>query len=187
MAGKSLKELRRDAESRLRDLNLTPRYTAEAFMEILAAHCGRPIVVHREVMPEELFGFVEPRLHDDHIFVNTRHSARIQQRTLYHEASHLLCGHISAPTHTAMAGEDIDISVITNLSPRFARRVLERRIFSTVQEQEAEVQAAIIRQRADGPQAERYFSRSEWLAMVQGGEKGGEHGRVGTDDGLAFP
>jgi len=176
MAGRSLKELRRDAERRLRDLNLTAQYTEETFLAILAAHRGRSIVVHRVVLPEELFGFVEPRLHDDHIFVNARHSARIQQRTIYHEASHLLCGHILAPTCAAAAGENAQLSVITNLSPRFARRVLERRIFSTVQEQEAEVQAAIIRQRADGPQAERYFSRSEWLAMVQGGEKGGEHG-----------
>jgi len=99
----------------------------------------------------------------------------------------LLCEHISAPTYTAMAGEDPGVPVIKNLSPSFVRRVLKRRIFSTVQEQEAEVQAAIIRQRADGPQAERYFSRSEWLTMVQGSEQGGEHGRVGTVDGLAVP
>lgn len=176
MVGRSLRGLRKEAERRLRDLDLTLRYTEEAFLEILGAHRGRPIVVHQVVLPEELFGFVEPRPHDDHIFVNMRHSARIQQRTIYHEAGHLLCGHIPPPAGGATAREDAHTSVITNLSPQFVRRVLERRSFSTIQEQEAEVQAAVIRQRADGPQAEHYFSRSEWLTLVQGTETSGEHG-----------
>jgi hypothetical protein len=72
----------------------------------------------------------------DHIFHAPGASALHQQNIILHEIGHMLAEH-------TMAGSDL-AALLTNLDPAVVQRVLARTRYSTPQEEEAEMIAALI-------------------------------------------
>lgn len=143
-ARRALEVLRRRCEARLATLRLPARFDAQTFCTILAAHRRQPIILHPIEMPEELHGWLAVGTDADHIFYNM-HSVPLQQeQTILHEASHILCGHQSALVSPGF----IQAATLHDLSPELIQRVLRRADYTRAEEQEAELQASVIRRRA---------------------------------------
>ncbi|MEU5087753.1 hypothetical protein [Streptomyces sp. NPDC021356] len=76
----------------------------------------------------------------DHIFFETHTTPLHQEHIILHEIAHLLFDHGS------QASLAVDLThLFTDLSPATVRRLLGRTSYTTVQEQEAEMLASLIR------------------------------------------
>jgi hypothetical protein len=74
----------------------------------------------------------------DHVFYAKGASAMHQQNIILHELGHVICDH-------RMDAGDSDLAALfTDLDPTMVRRVLARTRYSTPQEEEAEMMAALI-------------------------------------------
>ncbi|MFF9787729.1 hypothetical protein [Streptomyces nigrescens] len=90
---------------------------------------------------------------DDHIFFEPKTTKLHQEHIILHEISHLLFNHYSLRDRRIP-----DLTVLfSDLAPRTVRRLLARTSYTTVQEQEAEMLASLIRtaaaQRREAPSA----------------------------------
>ncbi|MGA3489749.1 hypothetical protein ACK8GG_17275 [Micromonosporaceae bacterium DT55] len=79
----------------------------------------------------------------DYLFYATSTTRLHREHILLHEVGHLLCGHIDDRSLAALP----DL-LLPNLSADLVRRVLGRSDYSAAQEQEAELVASMIAQRA---------------------------------------
>ncbi|MFE2753099.1 hypothetical protein ACFXGA_13995 [Actinosynnema sp. NPDC059335] len=88
----------------------------------------------------------------DHVFFTRGASALHQQNIVLHELGHMLCDH----------GTDALSPLLGDLDPAVVRRVLMRTRYSTLQEAEAELAAALILEeagRSTGLPVDRTFGR----------------------------
>ncbi len=159
--GPTLAELMDRAEERLGHLPPLPSpFTAESFAEILAEQRGREIVMR----PLSATG------HDlpcglwlafatyDLVCYADEASPLLREQIKLHELSHMVCGHQGDLDDAALR------AMVPGCSPRLIRRklaarsvsVMGRTSYSNAQEQEAEMLATFIAERAaEGPPADR--------------------------------
>jgi hypothetical protein len=170
---RSMKQLRRACEARLRELPFPHPFSVRALCELVAAQRGRPVRLKPVTGNHGVWGLWVATDSADLIFYEQATTWPHQEHIILHELSHLLCDHYPAPLsvaeHTRLLLPDLD--------PEMVRRVLGRTTYSAVEEQEAELLASLIWRRA----------RSDLRAPHPGADDGGSSGDPGDRSGGAQP
>lgn len=144
--------LRRRCQAVVDTLDLPRPFSADTFCAHLSRQRRRPINVHAfppAALGNSACGLWLATETDDHIFFETRTTPLHQEHIIMHEIAHLLFDHGSSPASPAAGLAD----VFTDLSPGTVRRLLGRTSYTTVQEQEAEMLASLIKTAADRPRS----------------------------------
>ncbi|GAA5042518.1 hypothetical protein GCM10023259_012350 [Thermocatellispora tengchongensis] len=138
------RRLRRRCEARLAALPLPAPFSAQALCELVAAERGRPIRLLPMERTVDVCGMWVLADDVDLIFYERATTSPHQQHIILHELSHLLCDHypsgVAEPDHWRLLLPDLD--------PRMVHRMLGRTAYTEVEEQEAELLASLIQQRA---------------------------------------
>lgn len=141
----SLRGLRADSVRKIRHLDIPTPFDVDKFCDAVEAQRGRPLIRlplplidHYEVpcgiwvgTPTADYIFAEAdttRSHHDHIVV--------------HEIAHMLCGHTSA------INAELAQLLMPTTNPTLIRRLMGRTGYANAQEQEAEMMATVIMERA---------------------------------------
>ena len=140
----------RDDCARVLDAVTLPRpFTLDRFCELIARRRGRALYLHplpiRDLGGDLPCGAWLGTDAADHVFFAASTSRLHQQHIVLHEIAHMLCGHASrgdVPTELLMP----------DLDPAMIRMALRRGGYSDRQEQEAEMVACLIAERAETAQ-----------------------------------
>lgn len=138
------KILQRRSQSILDQLDLPQPFSVEALCAHLSRKRRRPIHLHAlqpQVISKSVCGLWLATDTDDHIFYEQQTTKLHQEHIILHEIAHLLFDHYSLDTRST---EDLT-GLFADLSPRTIQRLLARTSYPTVQEQEAEMLASLIR------------------------------------------
>jgi hypothetical protein len=138
--------LRKRCEERLAELDLTPPFDARSFCRALSARRGRPIHLRSTSNPAGPCGLWVATSSADYLFFERNTSPLHQEHIILHEASHILCGHDSAP----ISDGELPVLLFPDLRPETVRYVLKRGTYSRYEECEAELMASLILERAAG-------------------------------------
>ncbi|MGM1059969.1 ImmA/IrrE family metallo-endopeptidase [Saccharothrix sp. Mg75] len=117
-------------------------FTVEALCAEVARLRGRALHLHPlpfAAAPGVPCGLWVATRDADHVFHARGASALHQRNTILHEIGHVLCDH---------GLEGGPAGLLTDLDPEVVRRVLGRTTYSTPQEEEAEMVAALLLERA---------------------------------------
>lgn len=138
------KELRHRCQLIVDQMDLPKPFSAESLCASLSQQRRRPIHLHplpSSAMGKTACGVWIATDSDDHIFFESQTAELHQQHIILHEIGHLLFNHYS------LRGQRIpDLTgLFSTLAPRTVRRLLTRASYTTVQEQEAEMLASLIR------------------------------------------
>ncbi|MFI6096018.1 hypothetical protein ACIA8G_10720 [Lentzea sp. NPDC051213] len=139
------RRLRRRSQDRLAGFEVPKPFSIEALCAQVSASRGRELHLH----PLQYTGAADlpcglwvSTARADHIFHARGASALHQQNIILHEIGHMLCDH-------TLANDDNGLTALLgDLDPNMVRSVLMRARYSTPEEQEAEMVAALIRERA---------------------------------------
>lgn len=144
MAPPTPETLRQRSAARLQEIPLPTPFDVEVFSEEVAARRGRPIVLRPRSNPSGLLGLCVPGTTSDLIMYEQDTSPLHQEHIILHELSHLLCDH-----HPVVL---VDMELASLMLPRLGTstvyRALRRANYSSVEDQEAEVLASLILERA---------------------------------------
>lgn len=128
-----------------RDLPLPRPFDVRVLCRRVAEQRGRPITLLPMHGGESgVLGLWVAAESGDMIFYEEHTTPPHQEHIILHELSHVLCQHYPAQLSTA---EHMRI-LLPDLDPRMVRRVLGRTTYLAVEEQEAELLATLIQQRA---------------------------------------
>ena len=141
----SLRSIRKQCESALEGVPVPNPFDINDFCRVISARRGRALhLVPKQTrlgpcgvwlsLPDVDYVFYEPetsQLHREHIIL--------------HELGHLLCEH----QPTEVIDEEVITQLLPDLNPTVVRRVLGRTSYTAVEEQEAEMVASLVRDRAD--------------------------------------
>ena len=144
---RKLRELRRRGEARLRDLDLSIPFDLEAFCRALARRRGRSLQVHPLATGIAPYGLWLATPAADYVVYEADTSPLHRLHIILHELSHIIYEHRPVPfgDHSAPILSD----VFPDFQPDTIRYLLQRTIYSTDEEQEAEVLATLILERID--------------------------------------
>lgn len=137
--------LQRRSKDKLAGFEVPKPFSIEALCERVSAGRKRPLYLHplpytgAADLPCGLWVSTGKA---DHIFHARGASAFHQQNIILHEIGHMLCDHTLGNAGSGLS------ALLGNLDPAMVRRVLMRTRYSTPEEQEAEMVAALIRERA---------------------------------------
>jgi hypothetical protein len=139
----STRELRRRFASLVNDLPIRSPFSLDAFIEDLAAARARPIrLIPRDLPQGAPCGLCIATETTDYVVVAADATGVRMKHIVFHELSHLLCGHVVAlEDSTGVAG------LLSYISPEQIDRTFARTTYNTVIEQEAETLATLIGQR----------------------------------------
>ena len=124
-------------------LTIPTPFAPAPFIAALASQRGRPVELVPMAGRSGHCGALVRTDQADYIFYSASTTQLHREHILLHEVGHLLCGHIGDTT--------LDILpklLLPSLSSELVRRVLGRSDYSAEQEQEAELVASMIAQRA---------------------------------------
>jgi hypothetical protein len=139
--GRGLRRLRRRCEAVVRDLPFPSPFDVRALCAAVAERRGKPIQLVGLATGSEVLGMWVATDVADLIFYEQVTTRPHQDHIILHELSHLLCDH-----YPVIA---MDVSALTpNLDPEMVRRVLARTTYQEAEEQEAELLASLIQNRA---------------------------------------
>ncbi|HET9141840.1 hypothetical protein [Actinophytocola sp.] len=136
--------LHRACQAKLAGFQVPRPFSIEALCAQVARSRGRELHLHPlpyPHTPDLPCGIWIATADADHIVHAHGASALHQQNIILHEIGHMLCD------HTVTAGSDL-AALLTDLDPAMVRRVLARTRYSTPQEEEAEMVAALIMRQA---------------------------------------
>lgn len=140
-----LKALRQRCEARLGGLPLPSPFDVHAFCGTLGMQRGRAILPHPVSGLGDVSGIWVAGCSADHIFYEQDTSPLHQELIILHELSHLLCGHQPVPVTEG----ELPRLFFPHFRRETVRRVLRRRTtYSLQEEQEAELLATLILERA---------------------------------------
>lgn len=154
--------LRRRCEDRLRQITIPEPYSLDAFCESIAATRGR--MIRRLPMSGRggpILGLWIATEDQDWICYEANTSLLHQQHIVFHELSHLLCGH-----SPGIAPEQ-DQDRFPDLSPEMLKRVLGRSTYDQVDEQEAEMLASLIFECVRKIQGRSLAGKGEFTARLE--------------------
>jgi hypothetical protein len=139
-----LKRLRRRCEAIAAQLPLVKPFDVRELCRQVASRQGRPIHLMPLTGMSEAHGLWLATDSADLFFYEAGTAWPHQEHIILHELSHLLCGHYREDSTAA----DNLRELIPHLDPKTVRMMLERTSYMAAEEQEAELLASIIRQRA---------------------------------------
>ncbi|GLY75852.1 hypothetical protein [Actinoallomurus iriomotensis] len=126
-------------------LDLPRPFDVHAFCERLGRDRGRPLsLLVMDLPPDAPCGLWVSTEERDYIVYERATTPLHQEHIILHEVAHLLCGHVEG----AGLGDEHARRLFPSLSPGTVRRVLGRGAYSSEEEQEAELLASMILQRA---------------------------------------
>nr|BFF00740.1 hypothetical protein GCM10020241_24150 [Streptoalloteichus tenebrarius] len=139
------KRLRRRCEQQVRALDMPEPFDVRALCERIGRVRGRVIHLLPLAMPTGgPCGLWISTRTAEYVLYEERTSPLHQEHIVLHELGHLLCEHEAAP----VLGEDASRLLLPHLDPRMVARVLGRTHYTAEEEQEAEMIASMILQRA---------------------------------------
>lgn len=139
------KDLWRRCQEVAEALPLPIPFQPEEFVAALSRQRGRPIeLVPVTVQACTPCGMLVSTDRADYIGYPVNTTELHQQHILLHEVAHLLCGHVGADAFNT----SVVRALMPHLSGELVQRVLGRTVHSEAQEQEAELLASLILQRA---------------------------------------
>lgn len=144
MSGK-LKQLRRRCEAIASQLPLTRPFDAPELCRRVARRRGRPIHLMPVTGLSEAHGLWLATDSTDLIFYEGGTAPPHQDHIILHELGHLLCEHYRADVPRL----DHIRPLLPNLDTKLIRTMLARTSYQAAEEQEAELLASVIRQRAE--------------------------------------
>lgn len=133
----------RRCERMVEALSIPVPFEPTGFVAALARQRGRPVELVPMSGRATHCGALVATDQADYIFYSASTTRLHQDHILLHEVCHLLCGHIG---DTAL--DALPRLLLPNLSSDLVRRVLGRSDYTAAQEQEAELVASMIAQRA---------------------------------------
>jgi hypothetical protein len=137
--------LRQRCEARVRGLDIPAPFDAAELCRRLEGGWGRAIrLVPLDLPPEGPCGVWVSTATTEYIVHERRTSPLHREHIILHEVGHLLCRHEAAP----LVGESAARLLFPNLDPGMVRHVLGRTHYTAVEEQEAELIASMILERA---------------------------------------
>ncbi|MFJ9418667.1 hypothetical protein ACIRPT_31600 [Streptomyces sp. NPDC101227] len=137
--------MNRRCRALVRDLEITSPLDMGVLCDRVAQHTGRPIRLEPIALPPHgPCGLWVAVGETDYIFYEQETSRLHQEHIIAHELGHVLCDHRTS----AAVGEESSLLILPNLDPRMVKRVLRRAQHNSVEEQEAEVIASLILQKA---------------------------------------
>jgi hypothetical protein len=156
----STKEIRRRCQALVADLDIPVPFDAQELCARIATRRGRPIQLRAVAMPAgSPCGIWLSTAGSDYIFYEAHTSRLHQEHIIVHEIGHVLSNHHT----TAVLDPETSRLLLPNLDPALVNRVLSRGHYSAAEEQEAEMIATLILQRAS-----RWHAESEWAAPADG-------------------
>ncbi len=139
-----LRRLRRQVEARVDELDVPTPFDVTLMCERLGARRGRPIRLRAEATASGLCGLWAEVAGVDYIVYERDTTPLHQEQIILHEIGHLLAEH--GPT--AISDHESLALLMPDLDPEMVRRVVERRGYSSEEEQEAELLATLVLERA---------------------------------------
>lgn len=136
---------RQRGAARLQEIPLPSPFDVELFSEEVATRRGRPIVLRSWSNPNGLLGLYVPGATTDLIMYEQDTSPLHQEHIILHELSHLLCNH----QPVVVVDTELAILMLRRLPTSTIRRALRRANYSSADDQEAEVLASLILERAN--------------------------------------
>jgi hypothetical protein len=141
-------ELRKRCRRRLADLPIPEPFSLTQFQAQVSEFRGRPMYLH-QVRPQTAAGtpcgMWLATASADHVFHVPGSSELHRQNIILHEIGHMLW------EHSFDGGADVIAALLPDLNPAMVARTLLRTSYSAPQEQEAEMMAAVILERAGWP------------------------------------
>lgn len=141
-----LKQLRRRCAARLRELDLPTPFDVRSFCDAVGDRRGRPIRLCPVTSQAGPCGLWAAGSGVDYIFYERSTSLLHQEHIILHEVSHLLCGHRPA----LVSDEERCRLLFPDLDNAMVQQILARTAYPDEEEQEAELLASLILQRAVG-------------------------------------
>ena len=140
-----LRAIRRQCEDVLRDVALPDPFTVADFCAAVSDRRGRAL----RLLPKQTrvgpcgVWLALPGL--DYIFYEDATSQLHREHIILHELGHVLCDH----QPTEVIDDEVLSQLLPSLDPLVVRRVLGRTTYTAVEEQEAEMLAALVRERVE--------------------------------------
>lgn len=141
-----LRAIRRECQATLRQVPLPSPFSLPAFCEVISARRGRRL---RLVPKQTRLGPCGVWLafpDADYVIYEPETIALHRRHIILHELGHLLCDH---DPHEAI-DDKLLRQLFPSLDTNVVRRVLGRTTYSAVEEQQAEVMASLVQERAEG-------------------------------------
>ncbi len=139
-----LRRLRRTVEARVRSLDIPRPFDVSVLCARLGARRGREIRLRPQRMGAGPCGLWADVAGVDYIVYEAETTQLHQDQIILHEVGHLLAAHPSEP----LMEQDCLALLMPDLDPAMVRRVLGRHGYSSEQEQEAELLASLVLERA---------------------------------------
>ena len=160
----ALRRLRRDCAVLVDALDIPAPFDAHEMCRRLAVSRGRPIRLLPVALPPDGPCGVWLTVHGtDYVLYEQRTSRLHQEHIILHEVGHLVCQHEATP----VLDEETAALLMPNLDRRMVERVLGRTCYSARDEQQAEMIASLILQRAERPATEpRWVVPAEAAGIV---------------------
>jgi hypothetical protein len=130
---------------------------------------GRPIALHAVSMPPGTPGIWVSAGQRDYILYERDTSPLHQEHIILHELGHLLCHHTSG----VAISPEISRLLLPDIDPDVVNRVLQRTVYSTHDEREAETIASLLLERAN-----RWQPAPEWPVPAEALPIGDRIGRT---------
>lgn len=141
----NMKTLRQRCEQLLNEIDLPDPFTVPAFAATISHRRGRPLRLLAKSSPLGPCGLWIALPDADVVFYEAATSPLHRDHIIVHELAHLLAAH--EPTETPDA--ELLRDLLPRLDPAVVRHVLARTTYSAVEEQEAEILASLVLQRAN--------------------------------------
>lgn len=146
---RSFRTLRRQCEARLRDLDLPVPFDLEGFCGALVTRRGRPLSLRPVTARLGPYGMWAATPTTDYIFYEEKTSPLHRLHIILHELSHIICEHRPVPVDELAIPADL----FPNLRSETIRLLLQRTVYSTDEEREAELLATLLLTRISGDSA----------------------------------
>ncbi|ONI81180.1 hypothetical protein ALI144C_21825 [Actinosynnema sp. ALI-1.44] len=141
----SFREIRRRCEALARTVPLPQPFDARGLCRVLAHERGRPITLTpMNAHDSGVLGLWVATDQTDMIFYEASTTPPHQEHIILHELAHVLCDHHAA----RLSANELTRMLMPNLDPVMVQRILGRTTYQAEQEQEAELLASLITQRA---------------------------------------
>jgi hypothetical protein len=138
-------QLRDRCRQRLERIGIPVPFVVAALCDDVATRRRRPIRLHALTIGGGPCGLWVAAESADHIFHEAATSPLHRDHIILHELCHLLCDHEPA----SVLDDELARLLFPHLDAGLVRRILARSSYSAIQEQEAELLASMIRERAD--------------------------------------
>jgi hypothetical protein len=126
-------------------LPLPQPFDARTLCQRVAQRRGRPITLNPMNGGDSgVLGLWVAADQADMLFYEATTTPPHQEHIILHELSHVLCDHYPA----RLSANELTRLLMPNLAPAMVERILGRTTYDAVEEQEAELLASLIRQRA---------------------------------------